>query len=139
MIQTILTIIIGYITIIIGDFVWLGYVTKGFIIREFGNLVVVEAGSIKINLLAGLTAWFVIVLLVYVFVIRSGYATSYMSAVIYGSIMGFLSYAMYDLTNLTFIRGYSFLFTVVDIFWGTFLCGMVACVMYAIHKYFLVG
>jgi uncharacterized membrane protein len=52
--------------------------------------------------------------------------------------MGLLSYAMYDLTNLTFIKGYSTLFTMVDIAWGTFLCGMVAVVMYAIHKYFLI-
>jgi hypothetical protein len=52
MIQIILPLLAGYITIILGDFIWLGYVTKGFIVREFGNLVVVEAGSIKINLLA---------------------------------------------------------------------------------------
>lgn len=110
--------------------------TKSLIIREFGNLVVVEAGSIKINLFAGLTAWAVIVLLVYFFVIRSGYATSYQTALGYGALMGLLSYAMYDLTNLTFIKGYSNLFTMVDIAWGTFLCGMVALVMYSVSKYF---
>lgn len=102
--QILLSLLAGYATIILGDFLWLGFVTKSFIIREFGNLVVVEAGSIKLNLVAGLTAWAVIVLLVYFFVIRSGYATSYQSAIGYGALMGFLSYAMYDLTNLTFIK-----------------------------------
>ena len=136
MLAIISTLLAGYATIILGDFLWLGYVTKSFIIREFGNLVVVEAGSIKINLVAGLTAWAVIVLLVYVFVIRSGYASSYQSALGYGALMGFLSYAMYDLTNLTFIKGYSFLFTLADIVWGTFLCAMVALVMYSVSKYF---
>lgn len=137
MLAIISTLLAGYATIILWDFLWLGYVTKSFIIREFGPLVEVMAnGSIKINLVAGLTAWAVIVLLVYVFVIRSGYATSYMSVLGYGAVMGFLSYAMYDLTNLTFIKGYSFLFTLADIAWGTFLCGMVALVMYSVSKYF---
>lgn len=111
--------------------------TKSFIIREFGPLVEVMAnGSIKINLVAGLTAWAVIVLLVYVFVLRSGYAVSYQSAIGYGALMGFLSYAMYDLTNLTFVKGYSTLFTMVDIAWGTFLCALVSLVMYSVSKYF---
>lgn len=137
MLVIISTLLAGYATIILGDFLWLGYVTKSFIIREFGPLVeVMSNGSIKINLVAGLTAWAVIVLLVYVFVIRSGYATSYVSAFGYGAIMGLLSYAMYDLTNLTFIKGYSFLFTLADIAWGTFLCGMVALIMYSVSKYF---
>jgi uncharacterized membrane protein len=137
MLSIILTLLAGYATIILGDFLWLGYVTKALIIREFGPLVEVMAnGSIKINLVAGLTAWAVIVLLVYVFVIRSGYATSYQTAIGYGALMGFLSYTMYDLTNLTFIKGYSTLFTMVDIAWGTFLCAMVALVMYSVSKYF---
>lgn len=137
MLAVISILLAGYATIILGDFLWLGYVTKSFIIREFGPLVeVMSNGSIKINLVAGLTAWAVIVLLVYVFVIRSGYATTYVSAFGYGAIMGLLSYAMYDLTNLTFIKGYSFLFTLADIAWGTFLCGMVALVMYSVSKYF---
>ncbi len=137
MLAIISTLLAGYATIILGDFLWLGYVTKAFIIREFGPLVEVMAnGSIKINLVAGLTAWAVIVLLVYVFVIRSGLASSYQTALGYGALMGLLSYAMYDLTNLTFIKGYSLLFTLADIAWGTFLCAMVALVMYSVSKYF---
>jgi uncharacterized membrane protein len=135
--QILLSLLAWYVTIIVGDFLWLGYVTKSFIIREFGPLVEVMAnGSIKINLVAGLTAWAVIVLLVYVFVLRSGYAVSYQSAIGYGALMGFLSYAMYDLTNLTFVKGYSTLFTMVDIAWGTFLCALVSLVMYSVSKYF---
>ena len=125
-----------YITIILGDYIWLGYVIKKFTIREFGELVTIENGSIRLNLFAGLLAWFIIVLLVYVFVIRSGYASSYISAIGYGALMGFLSYAMYDLTNLTFLKNYSIPFTLLDITWGTFLCGMVGLVMYSISRYF---
>ncbi len=132
----ILPLIAWYVTILLGDFIWLGYVMKQFTIREFGSLVVVENGSIRLNLLAGLIAWGVIVLLIYVFVIRSVYAHSYVSALGYGALMGFLSYAMYDLTNLTFLKNYSLPFTIVDIAWGTFLCALVALVMYSVQRYF---
>jgi hypothetical protein len=43
---------VGFLTLLILDYLWLGIVTKDFIIREFGSLVAVENGSIKINLTA---------------------------------------------------------------------------------------
>jgi hypothetical protein len=61
--------VVGLVTIMILDYIWLGIITKNFIIQEFKNLVVVENGSIKINLLAGIIAWSVITLLVLVFVV----------------------------------------------------------------------
>gem|GEM_PF-3555005 len=48
--------------------------------------------------------WAVIVVMIYIFVTRSGYAVSYVSALGYGALLGLLSYAMYDLTNLTFLK-----------------------------------
>jgi uncharacterized membrane protein len=37
-----------------------------------------------------------------------------------GAAAGFALYATYDLTNLSFIRGYPVLMSAVDIAWGTF-------------------
>lgn len=125
----------GLGTIIIGDYIWLWNVAKSFTIREFWNLVSVTDGSIDIKLGVGLTAWAIIAGLVYVSVIHSGLASSYGSALWYGAIIGFLSYAMYDLTNLTFLKWYSTLFTVVDVLWGTFLCAMIALAMFSTKKY----
>lgn len=137
LLSIILPLLAWYATIILGDFIWLGFITKNFLIREFGQLIELEVnGSIKIHLLAWLSAWAVIVLLLYVFIIRSGYASSHLSALGYGAIMWLLSYAMYDLTNLTFIKWYSLAFTFVDIAWGTLLCALVSLVMYSTSRYF---
>lgn len=124
-----------YATIILGDVIWLKYTIRDFTIREFGPLISVSDGAIDIKLWVGLVAWAVIAALVYVSVIHSGLASSYSSALFYGAIIGFLSYAMYDLTNLTFLKWYSTLFTIVDISWGTFLCAMIALSMFATKKY----
>ena len=41
---------VAFFTLLILDYIWLGIVTKDFIIREFGSMVEVEDGSIKIRL-----------------------------------------------------------------------------------------
>ncbi|MDD3145023.1 MAG: DUF2177 family protein [Candidatus Gracilibacteria bacterium] len=116
---------VGFLTLLILDYLWLGYVTKDFIVREFGNLVSVDdSGSIKINLTAGLLAWFIISAMIVTFVTLK--YNNILDILFYGALLGFFSYAMYDLTNLTFINNYSLKFTLVDIAWGTFACSLVA-------------
>lgn len=122
----------GFITILILDYIWLGIVTKDFIIKEFGNLITVTNGKIDIKLGAGLLAWLSIAIMVVTFVTLR--FTGYKDIILYGALMGGMMYAMYDLTNLTFLNGYSLTFTLVDIAWGTF-----ACTLIAINSYYVLN
>lgn len=116
---------IWFITLLILDYIWLWYITKDFIIREFWNLVTIqEDWSIKINLVAWLTAWIIISSMIVTFVTLK-YDNIWQIA-LYWALLWFMSYAMYDLTNLTFINNYSLKFTIVDILWWTFACMMIA-------------
>jgi uncharacterized membrane protein len=103
-------------------------VTKEFIIKEFGTLITVTDGKIDIKLWAGLLAWFSIAVMVVTFVTLR--FTGYPQILLYWALMWFMMYAMYDLTNLTFLTGYSLKFTLVDIAWGTFACSTVALTSY---------
>jgi len=129
--KIILTFAVGYGVILIGDAIFLGRVMHQFIIDKFGPLVESSNGSINMNLGVGLAAWFVIVMMIYVFVLKSGYAVSYWSIALWWAIMWFLMYSMYDLTNLTFLKDYPVSFVITDIAWGTFLCSAIAVAMYA--------
>jgi len=115
-----LTILSMFIFIVILDYIWLGIITKKFIIKQFGRLVKVVNGSIQIKLWAGILTWLIIAVGCYIFVVLS--SISYSQALIFGSIFGFIAYAIYDLTNLTFIVNYPVKFVSVDIAWGTVLC-----------------
>jgi len=116
---------IWFITLLILDYIWLWYITKDFIIREFWNLVTIqEDWSIKINLVAWLAAWIIISAMIVTFVTLK-YDNIWQIA-LYWALLWFMSYAMYDLTNLTFINNYSLKFTIVDILWWTFACMMIA-------------
>lgn len=121
---TLIEILAIFVSIIILDFLWLGVITKKFIIKQFGSLVKVEDGSLKINLFVGVFAWFVIALGCYIFAVAP--SDTLVNAARMGAIFGFISYAIYDLTNLTFINTYPVRFAIVDIVWGTILCSSIS-------------
>lgn len=129
-----LTFLAWFFTLLVLDYIWLGSVTKDFIIREFWNMVTVQDGKITINILAWILAWISIALLVVVFV--STKYTSLKDVLVYSALIWFLSYSMYDLTNLTFLNNYSLKFTIVDIAWGTFACSMVWLTSYLVFSNF---
>lgn len=129
-----LTFLAWFFTLLVLDYIWLGSVTKDFIIREFWNMVTVQDGKITINILAWILAWISISLLVVVFV--STKYTNLKDVLLYSALIWFLSYSMYDLTNLTFLNNYSLKFTIVDIAWGTFACSMVWLTSYLVFSNF---
>jgi len=130
-----LTFLVGFATLVIGDVLWLWVLLKGFIVREFGALIVVEDWWAKINLPVGLLAWALIVVMIMIFVTKSWYGNSLKSTLWYGALLGFCLYGVYDLTNLTFLKNYSVHFAVVDVVWGAVICWVVATVMYVFSNF----
>jgi len=127
-------IIAMFLTILILDYLWLGVITKNFIIKEFGNLINVKNGSIKVNLFVGILAWLAIVLGCLIFSVLPSETLT--KTIVLGATFGMISYAIYDLTNLTFIKDYPLKFALVDILWGTFLCSVVSGVGFFIKNLF---
>ncbi len=130
-----LTFLVWFATIIIGDVIWLWHIMKDFIVRSFWDLIVVENGSAQISLWFGLLAWAIIALMILIFVTKSWYATSYKTALVYGAILGGCLYAVYDFTNLTFLKDYSLQFAIVDIIWGAVICSLVSLSMYMFSNF----
>ncbi|WP_164118019.1 DUF2177 family protein [Sphingorhabdus sp. Alg239-R122] len=56
---------------------------------------------------------------------RSG---EWVTALIYGGLLGFFCYATYDLTNYATLKTWSTKITVLDIIWGTFATGTAAAI-----------
>ena len=55
---------------------------------------------------------------------------SIMTAVIYGALFGFFTYATYDLTNYSTLRNWTVQLTLIDVAWGTFLAGITSAVAF---------
>jgi uncharacterized membrane protein len=134
MITTLLIIAAMSVAIILLDYIWLGIVTKDFIISQFGSLVKVKDGGVQIKLAVGILTWLIIAIGCYIFAVYPSDTLS--KTMILGAAFGFISYAIYDLTNLTFIVNYPVKFVFVDIAWGTFLCTAISSVGFFVRSLF---
>jgi uncharacterized membrane protein len=108
------------------DFLWLGFVAKTFYRQEIGALLLE-----KFNMTAAIGFYLIFVVGVVIFaVLPALQAGSWKTALLYGALFGFFTYATYDMTNLATLKGWSFPVTVVDIAWGAFLTGISALAGY---------
>jgi uncharacterized membrane protein len=112
---------ISVIIFILLDMLWLAFIARSLYFRELSYLAEVENGRIVFNLPAGILAQVIIALGLAVFVSLAIMVDNRLvSAIGMGAFAGFVLYCTYDLTNLSFVKGYPLFITVVDIAWGTF-------------------
>lgn len=108
------------------DLVWLGVVAKGFYQRRLGYLMRPE-----VNWAAAISFYLLFVIGIVIFAIKPALeARNPMRALVYGALFGFFTYATYDLTNLATVRDWPWIVTLVDLVWGTALCGSVEWASY---------
>ena len=106
------------------DFIWLGYVAKGFYQNQIGSLLLD-------NFNAGVAVAFYLVYVVGIIIfavspaLQSG---SLGTALLYGALFGFFCYGTYDFTNLATLKGYTATVAFVDLAWGTVLTGVSAAI-----------
>lgn len=122
--------VVAYITTAVSflaiDFIWLGYIAKDFYRREIGTLLLE-----KFNMAAAVGFYLIFVVGILIFaVLPALQAGSWRTALIYGALFGFFTYATYDMTNLATLKGWSVSVVVVDMAWGAFLTGVAALAGY---------
>ena len=110
------------------DFIWLGFVAKNFYAKQIGFLMKPDVNFVA----AGLFYLLFVVGLVVFSILPALEKNSWAQALILGGLLGTISYATYDLTNLATIRDWPLVVTVVDIVWGAFLGASVSLISYFI-------
>lgn len=113
-------------TFLVIDLVWLGVVARPFYQGEMGHLMRAQvnwAAAIAFYLLfvAG-----IVVLAVWPAVERQSFA----HALALGALLGLVTYAAYDLTNLATLEGFPLRVALVDLAWGTVLCAAVSAITF---------
>ncbi len=112
------------------DALWLGYLSQGFytsrldpLLRESPDLVV---AAVFYTLYAAGVVFFAV---------RPALASESLHvAIVHGALLGLLTYATYDLTNLATLKGWSVTVVVVDICWGTLVSAIAAAAGYGLAR-----
>lgn len=112
------------------DALWLTVVASKFYKSQIGSLLLE-----KPNLTAAVIFYVIYVVGIVAFVLSPALEKgSWLYALGYGALFGFVAYATYDLTNLSTIKGFTSKVVIVDMVWGTFLTAAVSVIAYGIIR-----
>ncbi|MBU4210424.1 DUF2177 family protein [Patescibacteria group bacterium] len=110
------------------DLVWLSLIARKFYAQHLGYLMKTNVNFVA----AGLFYLLFVVGLVIFSVLPALEKNSWTQALFLGALLGLISYATYDLTNLATIKDWPLVVTIVDMVWGTVLGTSVSLVSYFI-------
>lgn len=114
------------------DFFWLGFVAKKLYYSEIGKLLLD-----KPNMVPALIFYVIYVVGIVVFVVNPALEKgSWLQALGFGALFGFVAYATYDLTNLSTLKDFSTKIVVIDMIWGALLTAVVAAGTVALVQIF---
>ena len=112
------------------DLVWLGVVARGFYRDQMGSLM-----ADPINWPAGILFYLLWVVGLILFAVGPSLTGGdWTRALLLGAAFGFITYATYDLTNLSTLRDWPLTLTIVDIGWGTVLGATVATISHLVGR-----
>ncbi|MDQ5932039.1 MAG: hypothetical protein QG649_124 [Patescibacteria group bacterium] len=112
------------------DYIWLGFIAKKIYYGEMGRILLE-----KPNMIPALLFYGIYVVGVVAFVILPAIEKqSWLYALGYGALFGFVAYATYDLTNLATLKGFSSKVVVIDLLWGAGLTAVVSLGSYGIVR-----
>lgn len=119
---------VAFITFFTIDLLWLGIVAKDLYKKHLGFIM-----SSSPNWLAAGAFYFLYIVGIVFFVIHPAIEKkSWVYALLAGLFFGFITYSTYDLTNLATIKDWPLKITIIDLIWGSTLCGLVSWISYTI-------
>ena len=117
---------VAVVTFLIIDMIWLGFVARSFYQAEMGHLM-----RANVNWAAAVVFYLVFVAGVVILAVRPAIENqSLTQALVLGAVLGLVTYAAYDLTNLATLEGFPLTVALVDLVWGTVLCSSVSAITY---------
>ena len=110
------------------DGIWLGVIAKKLYVQEMGSLL-----SKNPNFIAAAIVYTLMVSGIIIFVLPKAQNNPLM-ALCFGALFGFICYGIYDFTNLAVISNWTLLISIVDLVWGSILCGVTSYLVALLYK-----
>lgn len=108
------------------DMAWLATMTKRFYRPVLGDIMASGVNIVPAVVFYGLYPAGLVIFAVAPALKDSSLST----ALLYGALFGFFTYATYDLTNHATLRNWTTQLTLVDVIWGTVLASIAATASY---------
>ena len=110
------------------DMLWLGVIARSFYRAQIGHLM-----RANVNWAAAIVFYLVFVSGIVVLAVWPAIERHSLShALVLGALLGLVTYAAYDLTNLATLEDFPLTVALVDLVWGTVLCATVSGITYLV-------
>lgn len=107
--------------LVVLDTLWLGFLMNGFYKNQLAPIARMGDGKMTPNWPAAALVYLCLAMGITVLVL--GRARSPLEALMLGAFFGLVVYGTYDFTNYSTLRDYPLALAVVDLAWGTVICG----------------
>lgn len=122
MMTNVIAYVSALVVFVVIDMIWLGTMASRLYKPMLGDIL-----APQFNMAAAGAFYLIYPIGLVIFAINPALKAGAVStALVYGALFGFFTYATYDLTNQVTLRNWSTLITVVDIAWGSFLGAVTA-------------
>jgi len=114
------------------DFFWLTIIAKKFYQAQMGSLMLAEP-----NLTSAAIFYILYILGLLVFAVMPALRSqSFIMAMSLGAFLGLIAYGSYDLTNLSTLKGWSLILSLVDICWGIVVSSVASSAGFIVARFF---
>jgi uncharacterized membrane protein len=130
--RNIFDIIIASIALLIIDGVWIGIIMK----PKYDETVKhIQGDVIQLNFIAANLAYIFLLIGLYYFVLSRINTNNPFRAFIEGAMYGMAVYGTFDFTSAAIFKNYHFSTALIDLSWGTFLCGISSFITIYARRY----
>lgn len=129
--KLILAYLLTAVVFFVIDIAWLGFIGKGIYQKYLGHLL-----SANVNWVAAIIFYLLFIVGIFLFAIYPAFtANSVKTAMLWGALFGFFTYATYDFTNLATLKDWPLAIVFIDITWGVVLTTAVSTAGFYITKF----
>ncbi|MGH6859874.1 MAG: DUF2177 family protein [Phyllobacterium sp.] len=115
------------------DFIWLSTMATSFYRARIPAIMATD-----VNYVAAILFYLMFVGGIVIFAVGPALENGrWMTALVYGALLGFIAYGTYDLTSQATLKQWSTAVTVVDMAWGTIASGLAASLSYSVTSWAL--
>jgi uncharacterized membrane protein len=112
-------------SLLVLDIIWIKfYMSDKY--QELFNKILKE--DIKLQIIPAIVTYSIMIFALYYFVLRE--SKSEYDALLRGSLLGFIMYGVYDGTLYSFMPMNEYKTGIIDVLWGTFICGFTSYIAF---------
>ncbi len=114
------------------DYLWLGLFMKDFYVEQTHQVARINGGEFDVVLWGAVMVYFFIPLSIILYGTRK--ASSRWDALFRGGVLGLTMYAIYEFTNIALVKNWPLSMALVDLCWGSILCGLTSFLTFTEKK-----